>query len=218
VTRDDVERLFFRHVPEEFCRRLLQAVYMAHDLAWKDCESTFAATEAVNVRPIYRRGKLEGYMRNVAERFPHMSSKVVREPERNPWYHTEIIAGVVVLTANTVPEPCALVDKAIFRETLARVNVQLSLLDPEPPTEDLSLYALLLHSRSRWQTPDEARKYGHLPGSAYIAFPNHTLDGYVHEINLFQRHPDVVTANRPAELDQEAFVRYVKRSRKARVA
>ena len=213
----EVEDLFFRHVPEAYCRRLLQAAYMAHEVAWRECESGFAATEAANVRPYYRRGKLEGYMRDAAELYPHMAAEVVREPDMNPWWHTEIRAGTVILTANSVPEPCALVEKAAFRATLARTNVQLSLLDPEPPVEGLSLYALFLHSRSQWLTPVEARKYGHLPGSAYLAFPNHTLDGYVHEINLFERYPDVVAAHLPEEWDQEATVRYLHKARRVRV-
>jgi hypothetical protein len=76
---------------------------------------------------------------------------------------------------------------------------------------------LLLHSKSRWLPHDQVR-YGHLPGSAYLAFPKPDLSGYVHDINLFDMFPHVVDSSVPQEWDQEAKVRYLLNTRKAATA
>src|SRR5262249_27451160 len=103
--------------------------------------------------------------------------------------------------------------KAEFRSTLARSN-QISLL-PEPVVaEDARLYALLLHSRYRTPDPEEQRKFGYLPGSAYVAFPARDLDSYLHAINLVAEFPDVVQANMPQEWDASSQLRYLRQARR----
>lgn len=211
MTGDELEQLFFRHLPRPFVERTFRAVFAAHRVAWDDCRASFAETEAQNVLGYYRRGKVEGYLRDTADLFPSVSA-VVCAP-RSSWNHTEIRSGPVVLTENTVQTPCALVEKAEFRLTLAESN-QLALWDVAVP-EDAPLYALLLHSRSKWETIDKRRKYGHLPGSAYIAFPSRDLEFYLHEINLFERFPEIVATHMPEEWDKEARLHYLDRARKA---
>lgn len=217
MTTEQLEQLTFAHIPEAFFGRLLRAVFAAHQVAFQDCRDTFAETEATNLRPYYRRAKLEGFMRDAADMVPGIVSTVVLG--EGHWFHTELRSGPVVVTASSVPTPCAIVEGAEFRQTLARDNVRR--LWPEPgdiPAEDAPLYALLLHSRSRWETKDEYREYGHLPGSAYIAYPTPDLGAYVHEINLFERFPHVVEAHMPQSWDDDAALRYVASARKARAA
>jgi hypothetical protein len=162
-----------------------------------------------------RHRKLEGYLRDVAARFPQLTATVSKADNSN-WNHTEVHGGPVILTENSVQTPCALVEKAEFRLTLARSS-QLTLWEEPRPTK-APLYALLLHSRSQWDTPDERQKWGHLPGSAYLAFPAPDLERYVHEINLFEKFPEIVQAHMPQEWDTEAEVLYVARARKVRSA
>lgn len=119
----------------------------------------------------------------------------------------------MILTENSVQSPCALVEKAEFRLTLAESS-QLSLWQ-EPRSDDAPLYALLLHSK--YAGPDH-RMFGHLPGSAYLAFPAKDLEAYVHEIDLFDRYPEIVRRHLPSEWDHDAEVRYFQRARKVRVA
>src|SRR5579862_4909253 len=133
-------------------------------------------------------------MRDAAD-MEGIQAEAVRSRMSN-WNHTELRSGPVVLTASSVQSPCDLVEEADFRLTLARDNQ--GVLWPEPmdePSPDAPLYVLLLHSRSRWSWEDQAR-YGHLPGSAYLAFPLPDLSGYAHDINLFDRFPHVVEIGR----------------------
>lgn len=119
------------------------------------------------------------------------------------------------MTASSVQSPCDLVEEADFRLTLARDNQEA--LWPEPgdiPPTDAPLYVILLHSKNRW-SPDNQKRYGYLPGSAYLAFPLPDLSGYAHEIDLLDRFPRVVDSLLPQEWDTEAKVRYLFYARKA---
>ena len=217
MTGRELESSTFKHVPEAFFGRLLRAVFAAHRISLDECRGAFSESELRNVLPYYRRGKLEAYMRDAADMVPGIVSNVVLG-EGN-WNHTELRCGPVVLTASAVPAPCALVERAEFRQTLARDNAQRLWLEPgDIPPDDAPLYVLLLHSRSRWPTRDEWLEFRHLPGSAYIAFPSPYLDSYVHEVNLFERFPQIVEAELPQSWDQEARIRYVSSARKAGAA
>ena len=212
MTRQELEQFAFLHLPPEFWKRALQSVFQAHNVSWQDCGSNFAATEAENVQPYYKRGKLEGYLRDVAALFPGITTQVIRAEQSN-WFHTEVRAGPLVLTENSVPTPCALVEKADFRLTLAR-DAQGTLFPDERLTDESPLYVLLLHSKSRWDDPSDYREHRHLPGSAYIAFPSADLKHYLHEINLFEMFPEVVAAHTPKTWNHEATQRYLHRARK----
>lgn len=212
MTGDEIERLAFQYVPEAFFRRALQAVYAARRLAWDDCRSRFADTEAANARPYVTRAMLEGSLRDAAGLTPGLVATVLKA-EKGGWFHTEVRGGPVVLTQSSVSSPCALVDMSEFRRTLARSNQ--GVLWREPDDDTGPLYALLLHSRYQWTDKEDRERHGHLAGSAYVAFPAADLDEYIHVINLFERFPDVVAANMPEDWDREAQVRYLDRARRA---
>lgn len=213
MTGDELESLTFRHMPEVLFGRLLRAVFAAHQLASENCRNEFAETEAMNVRGYYRRAKLEGFMRDTADMVAGVESRVVRGDGN--WNHTELRSGPVVLTASSVAKPCGPVDIAEFRETLARDNAQRLWHEPgDVPPADAPLYALLLHSKSAWVTPEEWRDFGHLPGSAYLAFPSPDLGSYVHEVNLFDRFPEVIEAHKPQSWDEAATVSYLRNARR----
>lgn len=218
---DEIEQLSFGHIPEAYIQQALRAVFLAHALAFEECRAGFAETEAENLRPYYRRAKLEGYLRDAADRISGVSATVVQADKSN-WWHTEIRSGPVVLTENSVAYPCGPVEKAGFRLALARDTVARDMSQPRLWVEDEGpepggemLYVLLLHSRSRWTSPDDERQFGYLPGSAYLAYPAPGLEYYRHEINLFDRYPDVVAPHMPAAWNHEAQVRYLHRARKA---
>ena len=156
-------------------------------------------------------------MRDVADR-SGVISKVVKS-EKSFWNHTELASGPIVLTASTVQTPCGPVDTSHFRLTLARSNQDF--LWPEPfddPAEGAPLYVLLLHSRSRWMSVEDHERFGHLPGSAYLAYPTPDLDSYAHEVNLFDKFPDTVASFMPRDWNEEARVSYLFNARKLAVA
>lgn len=209
----ELEARFFDHVPEQFCRRLLRMIFDARRRAWDHCAAEFPPTEAENVRPFYVRGKVETQLREVADL--HAGDGLIHRVLKAPgsgWNHTEVLAGPILLTAGAVQSPCGPINKADFRLGLAASN-QGTLFDSGPTGSHL--YVMLIHSGYRSVNSSEQRKYGHLAGSAYLAFPASDLDTYLHEINLFERYPDIVGANLPQEWDQEAVVKFMYYARKS---
>lgn len=214
MTEAELEALTIRHLPEQLLRALVRSVFLAHKRVWDDCSRQFAETEAENVRPFYRRALLEGLIRGVAARYEGVTTEVVKAPQSN-WNHTELRSGPIALTANSVPTPCAMVERAEFRLGLASSN-QLrfeGLIDPPPP--DAPLFVLLLHSKSIWDDPEDVQRFGHLPGSAYLAYPAPDLRSYVHQINLFKMFPSIVSEALPVEWDEQAHVRFMYRASRA---
>jgi hypothetical protein len=210
----ELERMTFEHLPRPFLKSLTRSVFVARRDAWNHCRAEFARPEADNLRGFYARAKLEGLMRSSAERFG-ITAEAVREPGQ-PWNHTEIRSGPVVLTAASVRTPCGMVEDADYRSGLARSG-QLRFFGADPPP-DAPLYMLLLHSRGYWLTEDERTGYGHLPGSIYLAYPAADLDVYLHRVNLFDGFPDVVQEFTPEEWDEEALLRYLDRARRFETA
>lgn len=209
----ELEQLTLAHFPEAFLRALTECVFLARKTGWDMCRREFAQPEGDNVLGLNVRGKLEGLLRPAAERHG-LRAEVLKQPGQ-PWYHTEVRSGPLVLTASTVIAPGAMVDLADYRKGLAQSN-QLRLWEDDPP-EDAPLYILLIHSRSRW-LPSDVSKYGHLPGSIYLAYPAADFEYYVHDINLMDRYPDIVRKYVPQDWDEEAIVKYLMQTRRSATA
>jgi hypothetical protein len=220
VDASQCEDMFFEHVPEQFLQRTVRMVFASHKQAWDETKARFAATEADNLRGHYRRGIVEGGLREVADLHVDdgLTHRVVKAEGTN-WNHTEILAGPVLITATTVQTPCGPVDKAEFRKGLAKSNTESLFEEPASLFEDdvLSrhLFVMLLHSRYRSALPERQAKYAHLPGSAYLAFPAADLNSYLHEVNLFDRYPDIVASQLPQEWDEQAVVTFMHNARKS---
>lgn len=210
MDRAEIESIFFQHVTDDFCRSLLKSLFTARQLAYEACRNEFPPPEAENIRSSYARAKLEVLIRDAAEIVDGAKAEVRRAP-KSRWNYTELRVGAVLLTASSVDTPCAPVHKAEFRKGLAEGSQQ-SLLGDDDPGE--YLYSLLLHTPYHFTTRDEGRQFGYLPGSAYFAFPAADLTGYVHEVDLFERYPDIVQGYHPQEWDEAAIVRYKYNSRR----
>lgn len=209
----ELEATLFKHVSEQFCRRVLRMIFDARRRSWDYCASEFPSTEADNLRPWWTRAKVESGLRDVADL--HAADGVtyqVLKAAGSGWNHTEVMSGPILVTAGAVQSPCGPVNKADFRLGLA-VSNQGSLFETGPFGSHL--YVMLLHSGYRSLKVEEQRKYGHLAASAYLAFPASDLDSNLHEINLFDRYPEVVEANLPQEWDQEAVVKFMYRARRS---
>ncbi|MGE3795650.1 MAG: hypothetical protein AB7I38_17240 [Dehalococcoidia bacterium] len=212
MTGDQLDEYLFRHFTPDFFARVVRAVFAAHEESSREVRQMFEDTEAVNVIPFHRRGKVEAHLRAVAAMYPQIEATVVRGG--GGWNHTELRSGRVVLTANAVQAPCGMVEPSLFRATLARDN-QMTLFGDPAPANDAPLFVMLLHSRSVWLTVEDRKRFGHLPGSCYLAFPVAGLDYYVHVINLFDMFPRVVAEQLPQDWNQEAQLRYLAQARAA---
>lgn len=215
----ELEEITYRYLPEALFERLLRGVFLAHSAAWEECRASYAETEVENLLPYSRRAKFEGYLRDAVAMVSGVTASV-EKAEGSSWNHTELRSGPVVLTASSVPVPCGPVNPADFRLKLAEKTLaddgQSPLWDDaaESSAEDESLYVLLLHSKSRWPNAEDVLRYGHLPGSAYIAFPTPDLTRYTYAVNLFSKFPRVMGSLTPQEWDAEARLRYVQRARR----
>jgi hypothetical protein len=203
-----------QYLPDDFLDRLLRSVFTAHKVSFAHVRAELPLTEARNLLPYYRRAKLEEYLRGAAER-SGMHATAVKAPGSG-WYHSEVRSGPVVLTASSVQSPCGPVDPSDFRLSLAEENPQYPLwAEPGDVTNEARpIYVLLLHSRSSWASVTDEQKYGGLPGSAYLAYPSAGLETYVHDINLFDKFPEVVDSYMPQEWNSEARIRYVRSARR----
>ncbi|HEY3373529.1 MAG TPA: hypothetical protein VGK02_00495 [Candidatus Aquicultor sp.] len=211
-----LEQLVLKYLTAPFLKSVTEAVYLARRDGWEESRQAFEETEAENIRGFYTRAKLEGLLRDVADRYG-LQSEVKKAPKQ-PWNHTEITSGPVTLTAATVSAPCAMVDACDYRRGLAR-TAQGQLFNPDPPyvipSEDDPdrCYVILTHSRYRGLR-DDYRENGHLPGSIYLVWPAADFDCYVHDINLMEAYPDIARRYVPKHWDEEAILEYLRKSKK----
>lgn len=205
----ELDTLTDKHLPLQFQRSALKAVFAARNEAHIHC-AEYDQSEAENVRPFVTRGKLEGLLRGAAQLVPGCSSKVIKQKGQF-WNHTEFHSGPIILTAHAVQTPCELVDDAEYRRTLAESNYG-SIFEDDDGFDDPStrVYVVLLHGRFRGRTLEDCTKYGHLPGSAYLAYPSADMMYYRHKVNLFVKFPDIIEDHMPQEWDQAARARYLR--------
>lgn len=199
----EIERLVGQYLPEKFLMAAIQAVFLARKESHEHCIGEFAETEYTNVAPYYLRGKTEALIRDAAVLNPGFTTEVVKV---SGWGHTEITSGPITLTTHAVEGPCAMVDRAEYRESLA--ESQGSFFDPADMEPRAKLYALLLHGPYRGQNGKDRRQHRYLVGSVYLGFPEFASRTYAHAINLFERYPDVVGSQLPKEWDDKARLVY----------
>jgi hypothetical protein len=199
----EIERLVSEHLPVRFLSGAIRSIFEARKESHRYCKAEFAETEYTNVSPFHMRGKSEGLVRGVAELDPRFDIEVV---QCSGWNHTEMTAGPIRLTVHAVEYPCAMVDRAEYRKSLA--ESQESFFKPEGMIPDAKLYALLLHGPYRGRSRKEEFQYRYLPGSIYLAFPEVALRKYAHTINLFERFPSLLESLLPKEWDSEAQIAY----------
>lgn len=209
MTPDEIEEFTLAHVSDGFIRRALKGVFRAHVDSWRHCRDNLSAGEAKNLLPYDRRARVETNLLAAAELHPELVASSVASQW---WQHVEVRGGPVVLTSASTPRPCGEVRWSRYRETLAEGG-QLRIFGDEPPP-DAPLYVILLHTKYLASTAQDRRDHGHLPGAAYLAWPNGELKHHIHAVNLFDRYPEVVAENLPAEWEPEVRLRYVERSRR----
>jgi hypothetical protein len=198
-----IDGLVSTHLPDRFLISAMKVAFLARRQTHEHCAAEFADEEYHNVAPYYLRAKAEGLIRNTAALFPQFSAEVLN---CSGWRHTEITSGPIRFTVHAVESPCAVVDKAQYRQSLA--ESQTSFFDPTVYVPDAKLYALLLHGPYVGRDWKDERQYRYLPGSMYLAFPEFALKGYAHKINLFDRYPKALDSLLPKEWDSKAHMLY----------
>lgn len=206
---NELEGLTFTEMPDAFWERTMTMIFAAYENASTSCWNDHSAPVARNLVPFKRRALIEDGILEVAALFHNVEAK--SENHHNAWWsHSELQSGPVIVTVSHVLEPAGAVRGAKFRKTLAN-NGQGSLFDNDEQNDVSTLYALLIHSDSVWETPTLRKSYQHLPGSMFLVWPDQNLD-YVHKLNLFERYPDVVKRQTPEDWDQAMRLAYVRKS------
>jgi hypothetical protein len=191
------------HLPNSFLSSAVRSIFLARKDSYDHCSAEFAPTEQKNVTNFYWRGKIQGLLRDSAALVPGASTSVVKS---SGWNHNEIMCGLFTITSHYVETPCALVDDADYRKSLA--ESQPSFFDPQDMIKGAKLYALILYSPYRGKDNDDARQHAYLPGSVYLAFPEAALRRYAHKINLYDRFPALLEGLLPKEWDEQARLTY----------
>lgn len=215
MIHEEFDAATFHWFPERFWKLLIPGLFDAYKTSYELSYREFAKPEADNVLGFNRRGKVEGNLRGTADLFPDMMTTSVERPN-GPWNHTEVRSGPMILTASSVSTPCEMVDRALFRVSLAAENnaLQFPGLEETPDQEaGVPLYGVIVHSRYRGRDAEEDKQYAYLPGSAYLAFPAVGFDYYRHRIDLFNKFAAVVKDLTPNEWDEEAQILYLRRAR-----
>jgi hypothetical protein len=201
------------HLPDEFLMAAVKSIFLAKQLAHDHCKAEFALSELINVSNFYWRGKVQGLLRDSAERMPGFSASV---KNASGWNHTEISCNPFTITAHFVDYPCAMVDDAKYRRSLA--ESQPSFFDPADVIPGAKLYALLVYSPYRGRNAKESAQYAFLPGSVYLAFPEAALKRYAHRINLFDKFPGLLEELLPKKWESEARLVYHWQAKQQRTA
>lgn len=183
----DLVGFFWNYMDRKYLERVLRSLFDCYAAADERCQTDFEKSEAANVRPFYRRGLIEGQLRDLAGEFPTLSATARRSPASS-WHHTLVISDRVAFTQNALGDPDGLVRPSLFRHMYAANDNQRFLfpeLEPEAPPPDSVLYGILVHGQS-----DESATF---PGFAKIVFPKDDLKSYwPGNVDLFAEFPEVV--------------------------
>lgn len=179
--------IFRRDMPSAYLRDCLTGLFEDYLSSAEFCSDRFERTEAVNVLPFFRRGMIEGRLRENAVRHASITSSCSSD-ESGFWYHTVITAGDCIMTQATARSPDELVRSSYARLAYAEPDNQ-QYLDPSfrpvTPARDGFVYGILIHGRER--------KEKFFPAFGQIVFPNRKLEGYSpRRIDLFAEFPEVV--------------------------
>jgi hypothetical protein len=213
LTLKELEELTFKAFPDPFLKALAETVFLAKKSGCELCQARYADTEAENIRGLIQRANLEYLMRSAADRY-NIGQRVIKEPGQQ-WNHTELFNNSVILTAASVAYPGAMVKKADYRVGLAESNMSIyDIIDGDDRSDDVHLYAVLIHSQSRWQTREDRENYRHLPGSVFLAFPASDIKSYIHSINLLDRYPELFRKYAPRGWSEETLLKYIQQTRR----
>lgn len=157
---------------------------MVYADAYDFVTANFAAPEARDLLPHFRRSKIEELLRNIAPGFHQCVATVELAAGRNCHY-SRARFGKLILTESAVDHPNQLVRSAIFRNTLSRLNTGIQLKMYVPIEEQLQeqvfgdyYYGILLHGENPL---DRSRL-----GFARVAFPNPSASYYVENLDLVE--------------------------------
>jgi len=213
VNGTELERYTFDVLGEPFIKAALRSPYDARREAREECKR-FSAAEAANVFPNWARGAQQALLASAAE----MHGLEAPPMKAGGFWNYREIRGApatggpaVILTAATVGKPCGFIRVADYQRTLAESG-QGRLFGEIQPGD--CVYALLLTSRYRGVSLEDARDNRHLPGSVYMAWPSNDCLGYVHVVNLVERYPEIVRQYLPELWTERHVMMYIQQSRR----
>ena len=180
---NDLRKIILSHLPHSFLEDTLSLLYDAYSNAHMRVTQEFHPCIAKNLVGYERRARIERDWPILACK--HGLSESYEPNDCGSWYHIVIRNSHFVLTHSCVAGPQQLVQKAIFRETLASSS-QLDLFstnrDIDSNNGKRRIYLLLLHGPGNTQ-----KEY---PAFAHLVVPSHDCKEYLARIDLFKHCPD----------------------------
>jgi hypothetical protein len=180
-TPSELRSIFFQGVPEAVLLDTARCIIGSYEEAFGYCRESFPGPEAHDLYPIVRRSMFERNWRARIKRHAQVTMAVEPNAIGN-CFHTEMRSGRVVVTVSAVEAPGEIVREAVFRTGLAQESQLELFLEPEPPPDDASLYAILLHGPLRSGILAS-------PGFIHVGFPGSDCNHYVDRFNLLDYYP-----------------------------
>lgn len=181
----DRYEIFRRDMPAPYLQACLLGLFENYLSAAEFCGDRFEPSEAFNVLPFYRRGLIEGTLREATHGVQGMKTTVERD---GFWNHTVVSAGDCIMTQATLKLPDDPVRSSLARRAYSEPDNQQYLnasFQPVTATRRGFVYGLLVHGRE----PQDR----FFPAFAQIVFPNRNLESYFpRRIDLFKEFPEVV--------------------------
>lgn len=176
---EQVAQEFFGAISHDFLKDCLRVLRNDYRGGFESCMSDFAAPEAHDLYPHFRRAMIEGHIKELAKSHG-MQASSERNSKRSSFY-TLIASDNIRLTVKSASHPDVKVEDATYRRTYAKA-AQLKLWGEQPPIET-TLYAILLHGPNSFNRAK--------PGFAHIVFPDESFTEYVERIDLKDMFPDL---------------------------
>lgn len=198
----ELDDFWTAQVPDAFVTGVIRGLF-ALRATLDDRMAEHGTREAVNVRGFHVRAKVEALVRDVAA----VTGLAAVDVQNSSWNHVEINAGPLLLTTHGVPTPGRMVARTEYRRTLARSSAPTLFDDDDFAPETDRVYGMLLHSPYVSNVRGERPRHD-LPGSLYLAFPGWDMESYVHRVNLFAQHANLVDELLPRAWDSAARARY----------
>lgn len=208
MTREELLAIFAEDVPPGFLRDMVAMLHRVYPESYHEQYSRRSPYEARDTLGINRRADIEGYIREIAARYPGVTT-YVRTNRKLSQYYTEIQCGRVVMTQSRLAYQWNVVRPAGFRSEL-NICGQLPLegFEDERYHEPGTIYAVLAHGPQVAVRDEKVTFEGGPPqldwsdlGFAFVGFPGEEMRSWAARIDLLASVGRTVDRNDIEQID-----------------
>lgn len=170
---------FINDVSSEFLSDLIALLKGVYPEAHRQIYSQYDFPEAHDALGVNRRAMIEGSLRELSQRYPHMNA-TVRQNRKRTQNYTEVRSGRVILTTSCLHYPQSPLRLADFRTRLVRrLQYSIKEIQEDSVVEGGAVFAVIAHGP---QAGERLRLDWKELGFAFAGFP--TIDGQSWEAQI----------------------------------